>query len=55
VVVLMPAQTPKQLPQQSRVLQGWIEREMTMVLCTTPTGPHREVSVHPTLCDMPCK
>lgn len=44
----MPAQTFKQLTQQSRVLQGWIEREMTVVWGLTPAGPDREVSVHPT-------
>ena len=48
MVVLMPPQTPKQLTQQSRVLQGWIEREMTTVQGSTPAGPNREVSVHPT-------
>ena len=53
VVVLMPAQTPKQRRQQSGVLQGWLEWEMIMVQGSTPVGPRHELSVHPTLCDMP--
>jgi hypothetical protein len=53
MVVLMPAQTLKQLAKQSGVLQGWLELEMTTAQGSTLVGPHHEVSVHPTLCDMP--
>jgi len=45
LVVLVSAQTPKQLSQQSRVLQGWLELKMIMVLCTTTAGLYGEVSV----------
>ena len=50
MVVLMPAQTPKQISRQSGVLLGWIEWEVTTVQGSTPAGPRRELSVHPTLC-----
>ena len=53
MVVLMPAQTPKQIRRQSGVLQSWLEWEMTTVQGSTPVGPRHELSVAPTLCDMP--
>jgi len=53
VIVLTPAQTLKQLTQQSGVLQGWLEWEMTTVQGSIPVGPRHELSVDPTLCAAP--